>query len=196
MSMKGEGNRQCIIKAADELFYRCGYNQTSFQDISDATGIPRGNFYYYFKTKDDILDAVVQARCNDFIEILAQFDASTTDPRERLLLLADMLRANEQNVLESGCPVGSLSAELAKDSADLQDKSRRVFGILRSWATEQFSALGLTQEADELAMDLLARMQGIIVMACAFKDAGFLQRSLTELKDWIRQVVGTMSQAG
>ena len=48
MGTKGEGNRQRIIEAADNLFYRRGYNQTSFQDISDATGIPRGNFYYYF----------------------------------------------------------------------------------------------------------------------------------------------------
>ena len=41
MGTKGEGNRQRIIEAADGLFYRRGYNQTSFQDISEATGIPR-----------------------------------------------------------------------------------------------------------------------------------------------------------
>lgn len=51
MGRKGENNRQRIIDAAENLFYRRGYNQTSFQDISDATDIPRGNFYYYYKTK-------------------------------------------------------------------------------------------------------------------------------------------------
>ena len=65
MGSKGESNRQRIIDAADALFYQRGYNQTSFQDISDETGIPRGNFYYYFKTKDEILSAVVATRAAD-----------------------------------------------------------------------------------------------------------------------------------
>ena len=52
MGKKGEGNRQRIVDAAEDLFYKSGYNQTSFQDISDATDIPRSNFYYYFKTKE------------------------------------------------------------------------------------------------------------------------------------------------
>ena len=55
MGTKGENNRARIIEAADELFYKRGYNQTSFSDIADITGIPRGNFYYYFKTKEGIL---------------------------------------------------------------------------------------------------------------------------------------------
>ena len=70
MGIKGEGNRQRIIDAANDLFYRRGYNQTSFQDISDATGIPRGNFYYYFKTKDEILDAVVSSRIAELADML------------------------------------------------------------------------------------------------------------------------------
>ena len=45
--------------AADRLFYRQGYEHTSFADIADAVRISRGNFYYHFKTKDEILDAVI-----------------------------------------------------------------------------------------------------------------------------------------
>ena len=187
MGTKGEGNRQRIIEAADQLFYRRGYNQTSFQDISDATGIPRGNFYYYFKTKDDILDAVVASRCDSFVTMLKENESSTDDPRERLFFLADMLDRNQDSVLDSGCPVGSLSSELAKEGNALQHKSRRVFDVVRQWTASQFEALGLAN-ADELAMDLLARIQGVTVMACAFKDAAFLQRSLKQIKDWLVEV--------
>ncbi|MDH5192012.1 MAG: TetR/AcrR family transcriptional regulator, partial [Gammaproteobacteria bacterium] len=55
MGAKGEANRQHIVDVADNLFYQKGYNQTSFTDIAEASEIPRGNFYYYFKTKDEIL---------------------------------------------------------------------------------------------------------------------------------------------
>jgi len=184
MGTKGEGNRQRIVEAADRLFYQNGYNQTSFQDISDLTGIPRGNFYYYFKTKDDILDAVVQARSARFVEQLQQFDESSDDPRQRLLLLAELLRVNQENLLASGCPIGSLSAELAKEDTALQHKSRLVFDVILDWVHKQFMALGI-ENATDLAMDMMARMQGVIIMACAYKDAEFLQRSLDELKQWV-----------
>ncbi len=184
MGTKGEGNRQRIIAAADRLFYRRGYNQTSFQDISDETGIPRGNFYYYFKTKDDILEAVVQSRSSAFINSLKQCESRTKDPRQRLLQLAEMLEVNKDDVLEAGCPIGSLSSELAKSDAALHSKARLVFKVIHEWAARQFEMLDV-DNADELAMDMLARMQGVTVMACAFKDEAFLQRSLVELKQWI-----------
>ena len=184
MGIKGENNRQLIVDAADKLFYHRGYNQTSFQDISDATGIPRGNFYYYFKTKDEILNAVVDARITGLTAMLRQCDSKTDDARERLLLFSDILDDNREDVIQSGCPLGTLSSELAKDEPGLQEKSRKVFAVLRDWVKQQFEASGSTN-ADELAMDLLAKMQGVTVMACAFKDADYIKRSHLAIKDWI-----------
>ncbi len=184
MGTKGEGNRQRIIDAADNLFYRRGYNQTSFQDISDATGIPRGNFYYYFKTKDEILNAVVNSRITGLSVILNQCEAATDDARERLLLFSNMLEYRRDDVIESGCPIGSLSTELAKDDSDLREVSRQAFVLLRDWLKVQFASLGLPN-ADDLAMDLLAKLQGVTVMACAFKDVEFVNRSHREIKEWI-----------
>jgi AcrR family transcriptional regulator len=88
MGTKGSANRQRIVDAADHLFYSRGYNQTSFSDISDETGIPRGNFYYYFKTKEDILAAVVDARLGEFKDMLLSCEKATSDPLQRLHALA------------------------------------------------------------------------------------------------------------
>jgi len=184
MGKKGDTNRQKIVEAADRLFYRRGYNQTSFQDISDETGIPRGNFYYYFKTKDEILDAVIESRLNELVSWLEHCDTVTDDPREKLLLFTDILNNNEQDILQQGCPIGTLSSELAKDSTFLQEKSGQAFILFRDWAKAQFDALGIADSVS-LAMDLLARMQGVTVLACAFKDQSFIRRSHQELRDWI-----------
>lgn len=185
MGTKGEGNRRRIIEAADQLFYKRGYNQTSFQDIAEATGIPRGNFYYYFKTKDDILNAVIDTRIEELGAMLKQCEAASPEPRERLLAFSNILDSNRDSILQSGCPVGTLSSELAKDDPFLHEKSRQAFVLLRNWLCRQFEALGLGN-ADDLAMDLLARLQGVTVMACAFKDADFISRSLLEIQDWIK----------
>jgi TetR/AcrR family transcriptional repressor of nem operon len=188
MGTKGEGNRQRIIDAADLLFYQRGYSQTSFQDISDATDIPRGNFYYYFKTKDEILEAVVKYRLASFTALLSQCEASSDDARERLLMFSNMLEANEGEILRSGCPVGTLSSELAKNDAELHKKSKQVFLLFRYWLKNQFATLGFSN-ADELAMDLLAKLQGITVVACAFNDVDYIKRSHAEVKDWINSKV-------
>lgn len=190
MGTKGEGNRQLIVEAADTLFYRRGYNQTSFQDISDATGIPRGNFYYYFKTKEDILDAVVSLRIDEIVNMLNSCEAETDDARERLLLFSRVLDVNTDNVLQSGCPIGTLSSELAKGDSVLHNKSRKAFVVLLDWLKQQFESLGVLN-AEEHAMDLMAKIQGITVMACAFKDFEYIRRGHQEVMDWIN--VKTMS---
>ena len=187
MGTKGENNRTRIIEAADQLFYKHGYNQTSFSDIADITGIPRGNFYYYFKTKDDILAAVVEARIKFYQEALVNCDNAADNPRERLLAFIDIMDSGEDSMVDSGCPIGSLCAELAKDTEALQSKSREVFVLLRGWMSRQFEEIGLA-DANDKAMDLLSRMQGIAVMACAFKDGAYLQRSVGDLKSWINSL--------
>jgi AcrR family transcriptional regulator len=184
MGTKGENNRARIIEAADQLFYQRGYNQTSFSDIADITGIPRGNFYYYFKTKDDILAAVVEARIKHYQEGLLECDNVSDNPRERLLAFVDQMATNEDTVVASGCPIGSLCAELAKDTEALQSKSREVFELLRDWISRQFEEMGFA-DAENKAMDVLSRMQGVAVMASAFKDNAYLRRSIDDLKGWI-----------
>lgn len=188
MGNKGDSNRQRIVAAADQLFYQRGYNQTSFRDISDETGIPRGNFYYYFKTKEDILGAVVDARVVGFEAMLAECENSSSDPRKRILCFTDMLSASEDNLLHAGCPIGTLSSELSKDDASYHELSRAVFVLLRKWLAKQFAALSMA-DSDDKAMDLLARMQGASVMACAFDDRKFLRRSLADIKSWVNSQV-------
>ena len=185
MPRKSERTRQRIVEAANRLFYHKGYNQTSFQDISEATGIPRGNFYYYFKTKDEILNAVVNARIDELNSVLNKIQSETPNPVERLMMFADFLDTHQNNIIESGCPVGSLSSELAKDAPELQQKSTELFSVLRQWFKQQFTALGLTN-ADELAMDLLTMLQGVSIVACAFKDMDYLIRSQQQIRDWIK----------
>lgn len=181
MGTKGDNNRQRIVEAADQLFYTRGYNQTSFRDISDVTGIPRGNFYYYFKTKDEILGAVVDARVMSFKEMLSACDQTSTDPRKRILCFTDMMAASEDNIVKTGCPVGTLSSELAKDDGNFQEIASAVFRLMNTWLVKQFTEMGVSN-ANDKSMDLMARMQGVTVMACAFNDRSFLRRSLADIK--------------
>lgn len=191
MGTKGTINRQRIVEAADQLFYLRGYNQTSFSDISDATGLPRGNFYYYFKTKEDILDAVVDSRVEGFGQMLDVCSQAADDPRTRLRAFVRMPLQDEK-VLQYGCPIGTLSAELCKTQPQEASRSHMtaVFDLLRHWCVEQFVALDVAEaQADQLAMDLLARMQGVVLIASIYHDRDFLQRASDEIQAWLETVI-------
>lgn len=190
MGSKGSANRQRIVDAADRLFYSRGYNQTSFSDISDETGIPRGNFYYYFKTKDEILEAVVESRLAIFKDMLERCDNKSPDPREKLLFFAGMPVENEEQIVQYGCPIGTLSSELAKDQVHeiSHSKLTAVFDLLIEWCTQQFHSLGFDTNARQYAMDLIARLQGNTIIANVYNDSEFLTRSTEDVKKWLKQI--------
>ena len=106
--------RDHIVEAADQLFYRQGYEHTSFSDIADAVQISRGNFYYHFETKDKILNAVINARLANTRTMLEQWEIEGKEPADRIRGFIDMLIANRADIKRYGCPVGTLCSELAK----------------------------------------------------------------------------------
>ncbi len=191
MGTKGSANRQRIVDAADHLFYSRGYNQTSFSDISDETGIPRGNFYYYFKTKEDILAAVVDARLLEFKSMLQICETSTSDPLQRLHALTQFPLQHEVQVLQYGCPIGSLSSELVKEQDTEISKARltAVFDLLKNWIKEQLNNLGQDIRSDDIAKDLLAKMQGVILIANVYNDTDFLHRGIKDIQSWLNQTL-------
>lgn len=183
------GTRQLIIERADSLFYQRGFENTSFADIADELKISRGNFYYHFKTKDDILSAVIDHRAAKTQMMLEAWAAKGTTPVERLKCFAQMLIDNRKEIQRFGCPVGTLCAELAKLDHPSQGDAGMIFGQFRRWLAEQFVILDQGEEADALAMHLLARSQGIASLANAFHEEAFIRHEVEQIERWILTLV-------
>lgn len=185
--MTDQTTRNHIVKAADHLFYRQGFEHTSFSDIADDVRISRGNFYYYFKTKDGILDAVIAARLAYTQQMLDRWEADGKDPLARIRSFIDMLIANRADIKRYGCPVGTLCTELAKLDHAAHGEANKIFTLFRTWLRRQFVALGRTQDADRLAMHLLARSQGVATLANAFRDDKFIRQEVALMHDWLNR---------
>ncbi len=178
--------RQRIVEASDLLFYRQGYEHTSFADIADAVKISRGNFYHHFKTKDDILDAVIEHRLATTESMLERWEAAGKSPVDRIHGFIHMLVANRRKIMRHGCPVGTLCTELSKLRHPSREGANRLFSLFRMWLREQFALLGRERDADALAMHLLARSQGIATLANAVRDEEFVRREVELLCDWLQ----------
>jgi AcrR family transcriptional regulator len=78
-----------LIEAAELLFRESGYRQTSVSDIVKKVGVAQGTFYYYFQSKDDILDAVVDHYIDSYRRALEWLLAQDTDPCRKIEIVAN-----------------------------------------------------------------------------------------------------------
>ncbi|MDL9948523.1 helix-turn-helix domain-containing protein [Gordonia sp. ABSL11-1] len=85
---RGDTARDEILDASAELFTRHGYTGTSTRMIADAVGVRQASLYHYFRTKDDILAALLATTVDPSLEQARELLAADGDPLERLLDLA------------------------------------------------------------------------------------------------------------
>ncbi|WP_170324842.1 TetR/AcrR family transcriptional regulator [Ruegeria arenilitoris] len=176
---------QQIVQVADELFYQNGFAQTSFADIAKAVRISRGNFYYHFKTKDQILKAVIDLRLNRTKQMLDDWEQDFPDPKHRISQFIGILIMNRAKITRYGCPVGTLCTELSKLEHSAQNDANLLFDLFRDWLVRQFSAVGLSEDAPDLAMRLLAQSQGVATLAQAYQDEAFINREVQQMNIWL-----------
>ncbi|MEQ8440756.1 MAG: TetR/AcrR family transcriptional regulator [Alphaproteobacteria bacterium] len=178
-----------ILQAADDLFYRQGFDHTSFADIAGSVGISRGNFYYHFKSKDEILDGVITRRLAQTRDMIDRWEAAGDTPEDRIRAFIDILTDNADDIRSYGCPVGTLTSELAKLGHPSQSRANELFTIFRVWLARQFERMGRGPDADALALHILARSQGIATLANAFKDDEFVRTEVQDMYAWLRDQV-------
>jgi PPOX class probable F420-dependent enzyme len=159
------GKRERLVAAARELVYRHGVVRTTLADIAAAADVPVGNVYYYFKTKDDIIDAVVQAHADQLSSAITALERKHRSPKARLKgLVANVLTEPRELVAHDGCPYGTLSSELAEQPDGSDPLAAPLMQIPLDWAEQQFRAMG-RRDARDLAVELVVAFQGTAVVA-------------------------------
>ena len=178
--------RDRLIEAAKTLFYQHGVTGTTLADIAERAKVPLGNVYYHFRTKDALIEAVVQAHVQELQSLLARWE-HWSDSRQRLLALLATARDEEHMLARYGCPHGSLCQEFDKDESQLAHMAAQIFQVYLDWAETQFLLLGETEpEARDLAIDLISSLQGSYVLTASFRSPELLERKLQRLEMSIR----------
>src|SRR5260370_17131770 len=116
--------RTRLIETATKLAYRRGFRETSLADIAEAARVPVGNVYYYFKTKEELAEAVVGRHLEEFRAARAEWDCWSS-PKERLLAFVGSIQANREQLARGGCPLGGLGAGFDPNGALLSQKTPR-----------------------------------------------------------------------
>ncbi|HEY9050185.1 MAG TPA: TetR/AcrR family transcriptional regulator [Gammaproteobacteria bacterium] len=184
MAEQGQQSRERIVEAANRLFYIKGYNQTSFAAVADEVGISKGNLHYHFRSKDDLLDAIISFRINFIKQNLANWDEEYPDGKARLKRFVQMLLNEEADLVRYGCPLGSLNMELGKDQRDLQKRSREMFDLFQQWLEKAFKQMG-RKDSKSLSTHLLTMAQGAALMTYVYSDRDLLKAECKNMFEWI-----------
>jgi AcrR family transcriptional regulator len=165
------------------MLYEQGVEKSTLSDIAVAADVPLGNVYYYFKTKDALVAAVIESYRRSYHELSAELDQQE-GPAGRLKALVRALTARREQLASYGCPIGSLSSELDKREDALRGEAGTILAELIDWAEVQFRAMG-RDDARELAVALIAAYEGIALLAATLRDPALISAEGGRLERWI-----------
>jgi AcrR family transcriptional regulator len=183
-----QGKRERLITAAAQMLHQQGVEATTLADIAHAASVPVGNVYYYFKAKNDIISAVIDAHAAEIRAMLSGIETAFPDPASRLTALFASLADSSAQVARYGCPHGSLCQELAKHAAGAAPPAApdasRLISLPIDWAERQFAAMG-RQDARDLAIQAIAAYQGAALLTSSLNDPTLLERESRRMTAWI-----------
>jgi AcrR family transcriptional regulator len=178
-----QGKRERLIASAREQVHRRGVERPTLAEIAAEADVPPGNVYYYFKTKDQLIEAVIESRETEVRELLASVSRRRT-PAARLKALARNWLEVKDLVAAEGCPLGTLSVELNNHGKGLECEAARLFSALIDWSEDQFREMGCRDPRDH-ALTLFSTVQGAAVLSSAFRDPEILTSQVQRLQRWI-----------
>jgi TetR/AcrR family transcriptional regulator, transcriptional repressor for nem operon len=178
------GKRERLIAAALQLLHEQGIERTTLADIAKAADVPAGNVYYYFKTKDEVIGAVIDAHVQQIKTTLAAIEARHRSPKSRLKAFVREFTAQSELVARFGCPLGSLCSELDKRVTEPGLPAAELMRLPIEWAEEQFRSLG-RNDARDCAFDLLAAYEGSALLANTMRDPKILSGAARRIDRWI-----------
>jgi TetR/AcrR family transcriptional regulator, transcriptional repressor for nem operon len=190
----GKSTREAVVQAATRLMHVRGYRNTSLDDVLRESGVGKGNFYYHFRSKEDLGYAILDKIIAMFLERTLEpcFSGTDTPPLIQIQCFLDrVLEAQRQRKCVGGCAMGNLASELS----DVHEGFRaRLASVFTAWRVRLTVALREAQERGEVVAAcepesighfLVAGLEGAILLSKVSKDITVMEQCVIELKRYL-----------
>jgi TetR/AcrR family transcriptional repressor of nem operon len=184
LTAKGRATRARIIEAASGLVAARGVAGTSIEDVRREAGVSGSQMSHYFTDKACLIRAVVTHQAAAVVEFQKPL-IEHLDSFEALRAWADIaIEKQRAHHCQGGCEFGSLASELAETDdatrAELAVGFERWHAMIRDGLRTMRERGDLRPEADpeELALGLLAALQGGLLMTQAMRDTRPLEAAM------------------
>lgn len=169
---KGKHTRERIVEAAAELFRKNGFHSTSLSQILKEAGLTKGGFYFHFKSKEELGDAVIDYMREYWIKNVLNEVAKESGALAKIERMFDiMIKTHESNAFHGCALLAVLTAEMMEVEEHFSNRLRKIYlnwkesivaileqgkreGLFKSWVNP-----------DSLALLMIGAMQGSTMMA-------------------------------
>jgi len=157
--------RDVLIQRAFRIFYENGFHATGMDKLVKLTGISKTAMYRHFRTKEDLILAVLKLRDEQFRNwLMARVEELAQTPEQQLLALFDVLGEWFKREDYQGCMFIKASAEYQDDNHPLKAASAEHKRLLFTWFRKITSRTAV-KNPDLLARQLLMLKEGAVVTA-------------------------------
>ena len=184
--------RTRLLEATYSLMLGKGFPATSVDEICTAAGVSKGSFYHFFESKQQValemLDWHMQ-ESHDTLQANAEIQALPEE--ERPVAYVRYIEEASEEVWRDGCLIGNFALELAQTHPAIREKVSGVFRSLTDDLERLFAPLCRrlrgrnAPSARELAEQMLAVIEGGVVLSKAHDDNRFVRTSLRTFRRYL-----------
>jgi AcrR family transcriptional regulator len=186
-----------MIGVAADLFHKQGVGATTPDQIIQIAGTGKGQFYYYFKSKEGLVHEVLQQYLSKISSNSAYINFQVESWEDLQRWFSDHIRLQKQFGMTRGCPLGTIGNEITENDALMQQDLNLIFDVIRNKVAAFFireKAKGLlSREAneDDMADFCLAVIQGAMLLAKVKRDVHVVEAVAEEAVAHLkREIVG------
>jgi TetR/AcrR family transcriptional repressor of nem operon len=190
----GRQTREAILEVATRLIQIKGYKATSLDDVLRESGVGKGSFYYYFKSKEELGHAILDSLIGSFIQRTVEpcFADEAGRPLDQIRCFLDrVVQAQRECNCVGGCPLGNLASELSDVHEGFRARLVEVFSAWRHRLTlalrrgRDHGAVSADCRPEEVAQFLVASLEGAILITKVTKDIAVMEQCVAELKRYL-----------
>jgi AcrR family transcriptional regulator len=163
--MKRAQKREHLIEVATELFNRCGYHASGIDRVIAEAGIAKTTLYRHFKSKEDLIVAVLQRIDAQYrADMRDAVDGKTNDAKRKLLATFDVLEDWFKGRTFYGCPFMSAASEYNLRSSPVFQAAMLHKRLMLAYFEELARAAGLSEPV-RVAGEINLLHEGAIAVA-------------------------------
>ena len=189
------GNREKLLEAATAILGRNGYQATSVDDILEAAKVAPSNFYYHFKSKEElaieVLEGYFEKSRQEMAPVFMNKFLSATEKLERIH--GGLVQKVTRSQCCGGCPMGNLAQELSDSHPEFRMRLARYFeecidGIARV-VEEGVRSGEFRPDVDPKAAAylLFGSMQGLLLLSKSLKKIDPLEQGFRQSLNLLRE---------
>src|SRR5215510_2289194 len=197
----GADTKLRIIQAAADLFHKQGVHLTSPDQIIEASGTGKGQFYYYFKNKEGLVHEVLQTH----LEMIksgqspVSYDVNSWD--ELWDCFMQHLELQKRFDMTRGCPIGTVGNEVTEHDELIRQDVSLIFEVVKN----KFAAFFIREKAkgklsgeideEQLANFCIATLQGAMLMGKVQRSSRPVEAAIRAALDHLERFVTKPGQA-